>query len=78
MLTLTSISFHPRATAVIHKELGHSAESAGGRLKISTHAPYVFDFERSNTCMVVWCTQNARRGGSSFTRHQPCNNQTVL
>ena len=25
--------------------------------------------------MVVWCTQNVRRDGSSFTWHQPCNNQ---
>ena len=23
-------------------------------------------------CMVVWCTQNLRRDGSSFMRHQPC------
>ena len=23
-------------------------------------------------CMVVWCTQNLRRGGSSFMWHQPC------
>ena len=23
-------------------------------------------------CMVVWCTQNLRRDGSSFTWHQPC------
>ena len=28
--------------------------------------------------MVVWCTHNWRRDGSSFTWHQPCNNQTVL
>ena len=23
-------------------------------------------------CMVVWCTQNLRRDGSSFMWHQPC------
>ena len=40
------------------------------------HAPYLWGFERSDTvnwCMVVRCTQNVRRDGSSFTRHQPGN-----
>ena len=48
----------------------HSAESAGGRLQLNTHAPYVRGFALSN--MVVWCTQNARVDGSSFMWHQPC------
>ena len=25
-----------------------------------------------NWCTVVWCTQNVRSNGSSFTRYQPC------
>ena len=28
--------------------------------------------------MIVWCTQNLPRDGSSFSWHQPCNNQIVL
>ena len=31
-----------------------------------------------NEWMIVWCTQNLRRDGSSFTWHQPCNNQRAL
>ena len=31
-----------------------------------------------NWCMIVWYTQPLRRRGSSFTWHQPCNNQIAL
>ena len=59
----------------------HSAKSDGGGLKLNTHAPGVDVFDWSatvNWCMVVWCTQNVCRDGSSFTWHQPCNNQIAL
>ena len=31
-----------------------------------------------NLYIVVWCAQNLRWNDSSFTWHQPCNNQTAL
>ena len=37
--------FHPgRVTAVARKKSGHSAKSAGGRLQLNTHTPYVCGF----------------------------------
>ena len=36
--------FHPRVTAVTRKDTGHSAKSAGGRLQLNTHIPYVCGF----------------------------------
>ena len=37
--------FHPRVTTVAHKKNpGHSAKSAGGRLQLNTHTPYVCGF----------------------------------
>ena len=47
--------FHPRITAVARKDPGHSAKSAGGRLQLNTHTPYVCGFAWSDTvhgCMV--------------------------
>ena len=64
---LVRYPFHPRVTAVARKDPGHSAKSAGGRLQLNTHAPYLCGFEWSdpvNWCMVEWCTQNLRRDGS--------------
>ena len=29
-------------------------------------------------CVDLWCKQNVPRDDGSFTRHQPCNNQTAL
>ena len=55
----------------------HSTKSVGGRLQLNTHTPYLCGFEWSDTvnwCKAVWCTQNLRRDGSSFTWHQPYNN----
>ena len=53
---------HPHLLLQYHvKDPGHSAESAGGRLQLITHAPCVCGFEWSDTanwCMDVWCTQN--------------------
>ena len=45
------------------KDPGHFAKSAGGRLRLNTHAPYVCGFAWSDVtrCMVVWCTRNAPR-----------------
>ena len=63
------------------KDTGYSAKSAGGRLQLNTHTPYVCGFAWSDMvhgCIYViwlygvWCTQNLRRDGSSFTWHQPC------
>ena len=63
--------FHPRVTAVARKDPGHSAKSAGGRLQVNTHAPYVCGF--ASTDMVHGCgIHRTRRDGSSFTWHQPC------
>ena len=31
-----------------------------------------------NWCIIVWCAENVHWDGSSFTKHQPCNNQTAL
>ena len=72
--------FHLRVAIIARKNPCHSAKS--GRLHLNTHALYVcHGVEWSDTvngCMVAWCTQNVRRDGSSFTWHQPCNNQAAL
>ena len=70
---------HPSVTTVKNPCL--SAKSVSGRLQLDTHTPYLCGFEWSDTvnwCMVKWCTQNLRWDGSSFTWHQPCNNQRAL
>ena len=54
------------------KDPGHSAKSAGGRLQLNTHTPYVCSLYEVTWCMVVWCIQNLRRDGCSFMWHQPC------
>ena len=36
--------FHPRVTTVARKKSRHSAKSAGGRLQLNTHTPYVCGF----------------------------------
>ena len=81
MLIPISVSVSPPVLPQQHvRDAAHSAESAGGRLQLKTHAPYLCGFERGDTVnwyTVVWCTQNLRRDGSSFTWHQPCNNQTA-
>ena len=69
--------FHSRVTAVARKRSQSFCQSAGGRLQLSMHAPYLRGFEWSNAvnlCVVVWCTQNLCQDGSSLTWHQPCNN----
>ena len=39
VLTLIRCPFHPHVTAVAHKDPGHSAKSAGGRLHLNQHTP---------------------------------------
>ena len=54
-------------TAVACKDPGHSTKSAGGRLQLNMHTPYLCGFEWSDTviwCMVEWCTQNLHQNGS--------------
>ena len=74
--------YHPRVTTVAHKRSRSFCQMGkGDRLQLNTHAPYICGVEWSdivNWCMVVWYTQNVRRDASSFTWHQPCNNQTAL
>ena len=53
------------------KDHSHSVKSAGGRLQLNTHFTNVALHEVTQS-MVVWCTQNLRRDGSSFMWHQPC------
>ena len=69
VLILISVSVPPPCYC---KNPGHSAKSAGGRLQLNKHAPYVCGFERSDTvnlCMVVWGTQILPRDGISLTWH---------
>ena len=49
------------------KDPSHSAKSAGGRLQLNMHAPYVCGFAWSDMtwCLVVWCTQNTLRRQAS-------------
>ena len=45
VLTLISVSVPPRrVTTVARKKSRHSAKSAGGRLQLNTHTPYVCGF----------------------------------
>ena len=67
VLTLISVSI-PAPWHI--KDPGHSAKSAGGRLQLSTHTPYVCGFAWCS--MVVWCTQNLHRDSCGFMWHQPC------
>ena len=46
------------------KDPGHSAKSAGGRLQLNMHTPYINTYvalHEVTRCMVVWHTQNAPR-----------------
>ena len=54
--------------------------SITGYSETRMHPTYVAlnEVRRLNWCMVEWCAQNMRRDDSSFTWHQPCNNQVTL
>ena len=69
--------FSIRSTPVLPqkhvKDPGYFAKSAGGRLQIDTHAPYVCGCARSDTvhgCLAY--TERAEMAGSSFMWHQLC------
>ena len=73
VLTLISVSVPPRVTTVTKnkktkKDPGLSAKNAGGRFK--SLAPYVCDSTR-HCKLVVWCTQNVHRDGSTFASVAP-------
>ena len=59
------------------KDPGHSAKSAGGRLQLNTHAPYVCGFAWSDVTYGVWLygVHGTRRDGSSFTWHHVTTKQ---
>ena len=54
------IHFTPMLPRWLIKDPSHSAKSAGGRLQLNMHAPYVCGFAWSDM-VLVWCTQNAPR-----------------
>ena len=65
--------FHPRVTAVARKRPRSFCQKCRWQVtaKHALHLTYVALHEVA-WCMVVWCTQNLRRYGSSFMWHQPC------
>ena len=74
LLTLISLSLPPPSLRQQRvKDPGHSAKSAGGRLQLNTQAhKHVAMTSTENWCMIVWCTQNVRRGGTSWHQPQRC------
>ena len=81
VLTLISVSVPPPFTVVAHKRPRPFCQkkqvAALQPPELNTHAPCICDLAYSDVAwwMVVWCTQNVCRDGSSFTWHQPYNNQ---
>ena len=66
----TDSYFGIRSTPV--KDPGHSAKlQVAGYCETRIHLTYVA-LHDAKWSMVVWCTQNLRRDGSSFMWHQPC------
>ena len=69
--------FSIRSTPVLPQQHVKKSRSCcqkcrSGRLRYTRmHNTYVALHEVT-WCMVVWCTQNLRRDGSSFMWHQPC------
>ena len=63
-------SFHPRVTAVARKSSRSFCQKCRWQVT-AKHLTYAALHEVT-WCMVVWCPQNLRRDGSSFTWHQPC------
>ena len=69
-------SFQPYVTAVTRKRSRSFCQKCRWRV-ITKHT--CFDWSVIvNWCMVEWCSQNLHRKGSSFTWHQPCNNEIAL
>ena len=59
VLTYFGIHSTPMLPQQHIKDHGHSAKSAGSKLQLNMHAPYISGFAWSD--MVVWCTQNLPR-----------------
>ena len=69
--------FHPHVTAVARKRSRSFCQKC--RWQVTAKQvytlrmwPYVCALHEVTWCMVVWCTQNLRRDGSSFMWHPPC------
>ena len=72
---------HPCVTAVACKRSWSFFQKCSWQVTAKHPCTYLCGFEWSNTvnwCKIVWCTQNMCQDGSSFTWHQPCNNQREL
>ena len=56
------------------KDPGHSAKSAGGRLQLNMHAPYIICMWLCMKWHGAWLygVHRTRQDGSSFMWHQPC------
>ena len=73
-----SYNFGVRSTPVLPqkqvKDRNHSAKSArvAGYSQVRMHYLTYVALHEVTWYMVVWCTQNLRRDGSSFMWHQPC------
>ena len=64
------LPFHPHVTTASCKRPQSFCQKCRWQVTVNAHAPYVCGLEWSDTvkwCMVVWCTQNVHRDGSSFT-----------
>ena len=72
----------PRVIAAAHKRSRSFYQKCRWRFTCKdTCTPRIYGFEYSdsgNWCMGIWCSQNVRRDGISFTWHQPCNKETAL
>ena len=72
--------FHPRVTAVAHKISRSVCQKCRWQF-LAKHECILrmrLSMKWRDMCLVVWLTLNVRLDGSSFTWHQPCNDQTAL
>ena len=65
--------FHARVTAVARKRRRSLCQKCGWQVT-AKHACTLCMWlcMKWTWCVVVWCTQNLRRDGSTFMWHQPC------
>ena len=59
MLTLIRCPFHPCVTAVAHKDPGHSAKGADGRLHLNMHTPLT---QRSQSGLTMPLSRHSESG----------------
>ena len=74
VLTLIWCLFHPHVTPVAHKEPGHSAKSAGGRLHLDTHTPLTQQSWSGMTMLLSWSStalKNARHASLALSKTVP-------